>query len=185
MCPPTCRAPETGHRRSATPGCVEERRGPPRVRDRPLRLCPGRTPRRRPPPPRPATLQGGVVAFRLPDARPPERLEVSGPPSHGPHARLPTHRRLVSTTGARLATGVGGRTLGRAGCAPTGRQTQFRGNIASTNSLRPIGPGRTDFPIRSSSRPTHGTGKRDMPPGTARHLRGTRPPVGNASRHKK
>ena len=53
-----------GHRRSATPGCVEERRGPPRVRDRPLRLCPGRTPRRRPPPPRPATLQGGVVASR-------------------------------------------------------------------------------------------------------------------------
>ena len=44
VCPPTCRAPETGHRRSAKPGCVEERRAPPRVRDSPPRLCHGRTP---------------------------------------------------------------------------------------------------------------------------------------------
>jgi len=41
----------------------------------------------------------------------------------------------VSTTGARLATGSSGLTLGRAGCAPAGRHTKFRGDIASSNSL--------------------------------------------------
>ena len=42
----TRRASETGHRLSAKPDCVEERRGPPRLRGRPLRACHGRTPRR-------------------------------------------------------------------------------------------------------------------------------------------
>jgi hypothetical protein len=33
------------------------------------------------------------MAFdEIPHARHPERLEVSGPQSHGPHARMPTHR---------------------------------------------------------------------------------------------
>jgi hypothetical protein len=41
----------------------------------------------------------------------------------------------VSTTGARLATGSGGLTLGRAGFAPAGRQTKFHGDIASSNAL--------------------------------------------------
>src|SRR5262245_24787602 len=41
----------------------------------------------------------------------------------------------VSTTGARLATGSGGLTLGRAGFAPAGRHTKFHGDIASSNSL--------------------------------------------------
>ena len=53
--PATCRASETGHRLSAKPGLVEERRGPPRLRDRPLRTCSGRTPRRIQPPPCPKT----------------------------------------------------------------------------------------------------------------------------------
>jgi hypothetical protein len=55
VCPHTRRASETGHRLSATPGCVEERRGPPGFLDRPLRTCCGRTPRRIPSPPRPLT----------------------------------------------------------------------------------------------------------------------------------
>jgi hypothetical protein len=90
--PPTCRASETGHRRSARPACVEERRGPPRFLDRPLRACSGRTPRRRRTPPCPF-LAGGVVAFDdIPLSRHPARREVSGPQSHGPHVRLPTPR---------------------------------------------------------------------------------------------
>src|SRR5919106_4601811 len=46
--PATCRASETTHRLSAKPECVEERRGPPRLRGRPLRACYSRTPRRIP-----------------------------------------------------------------------------------------------------------------------------------------
>jgi len=53
VCPHTCRASETGHRLSAIPGFVEERRGPPRLRGHPLRACYGRTPRRISSPPRP------------------------------------------------------------------------------------------------------------------------------------
>jgi hypothetical protein len=40
----------------------------------------------------------------------------------------------VTATGARLATGSGGLTLGRAGFAPAGRQTKFHGDIASLHS---------------------------------------------------
>ena len=39
----------------------------------------------------------------------------------------------VSTTGARLATGSGGLTLGRAGFAPTGRHTKFPEGMASSS----------------------------------------------------
>ena len=55
---------------------------------------------------------------------------------------------LVSKNGARLATGSGGLTLGRTGFAPAGRCTKFHGGIASSNSLRPTGPGRTEMLIR-------------------------------------
>jgi hypothetical protein len=40
---------------------------------------------------------------------------------------------LVSKTGARLATGSSGLTLGRAGFAPAGRRTKFHEGIASSN----------------------------------------------------
>jgi hypothetical protein len=94
--PHTRRASETGHRLSAPPGCVEERRGPPRLRDRPLRACSGRTPRRIGAPPRPS-LAGAVVAFDgiLPSQHL-ERREVSGLPSYRPHVRMPPHRGPVS-----------------------------------------------------------------------------------------
>jgi len=41
----------------------------------------------------------------------------------------------ISGTGARLATGPGGLTLGRAGFAPAGRRTKFHEGIATSNSL--------------------------------------------------
>src|SRR5215475_11317591 len=61
--PPTCRASETGHRLSARPECIEERRGPPRLRGRPLRTCHGRTPRRIWSTPRPHHGEA-IIAFR-------------------------------------------------------------------------------------------------------------------------
>ncbi len=65
VCPHTCRASETANRLSAKPGFVEERRGPPRLRDRPLRACDGRTPRRIQPPPCPkTTLAEGCCGLR-------------------------------------------------------------------------------------------------------------------------
>ena len=92
--PATCRASETGHRLSAKPGYVEERRGPPRLWDRPLRTCHGRTPRRIHPPPRPKDVSAGrCCGLRVKqDPRHPGRLEVSGPHALGPHVRLPTLR---------------------------------------------------------------------------------------------
>jgi len=58
---------------------------------------------------------------------------------------------LVTETVARLATGLDGLTLGRAGFAPAGRRTEIsRGHRASSYPNRPAGPGRTEFPIRRS-----------------------------------
>ena len=53
----------------------------------------------------------------------------------------------VTETVARLATGSGGLTPGRAGFAPAGRRTKFHGVIASSIPLRPAVPGRTEIPI--------------------------------------
>ena len=47
---------------------------------------------------------------------------------------------LVTETVARLATGSGELTLGRAGFAPAGRHTKFHGVIAPSNPLRPTAP---------------------------------------------
>jgi len=83
VCPPTCRASETTHRLSARPGCVEERRGPPRVQDHPLRTCHGRTPRRIHPLLCPENDAGDCYGLQvIQDPRHPERREVSGP--HAP-----------------------------------------------------------------------------------------------------
>jgi len=87
VCPPTCRASETAHRLSARPGWVEERRGPPRFRGRPLPPCQGRTPRRMAhssPPTRRSPC--GLPVNQ--DPGPPGRIEVSGPPAPWP-ARSP------------------------------------------------------------------------------------------------
>jgi len=55
---------------------------------------------------------------------------------------------LVTETVARLATGLDGLTLGRAGFAPAGRRTEIsRGHRASSYPNRPAGPGRTELPI--------------------------------------
>jgi hypothetical protein len=69
------------------------------------------------------------------------RMAVMAPAVATYAPRDPSHTVLyriacrVSTTGARLATGVGGLTLGRVGFAPTGRRTTFHGDAASSHSL--------------------------------------------------
>ncbi len=130
----TRRASEMTHRLSAKPGYVEERRGPPRLRGRPLRACYSRAPRRIPAPTRPLA-QGRIVAFEiLWHSRHPERSWFRG---RSPTARTFACLRIanpISGTGARLATGSGGLTLGRAGFAPAGQQTKFHGGIESSNS---------------------------------------------------
>ncbi len=149
--PATCRASETGLRLSAIPGCVEERRGPPRLRDRPLCACHGRTPRRLQPP-LPNVRRGPLLPSGKtgPSASGTQRFRGRIPMAHT-FACLRFAER-VSKNGARLATGSGGLTLGRAGFAPAGRCTKFHGGIAAANSLRPTGPGRTDLPIRLLTR---------------------------------
>ena len=133
--PATCRASETGHRLSVKPGCVEERRGPPRLRGRPLRACHGRTPRRI----RPLLAHFAQRAL-LPSSN-------SAPWASGksigfgaacPMAHTFACLRIaeaISDAVARLATGSGGLTLGRAGFAPAGRHTKFHGVITASNSL--------------------------------------------------
>ena len=82
--PSTCRASETGHRRSAQPEGVEDRRGPPRFLGRPLRACQSRTPRRIRASPGPHARRG---RWGLPGKQPPGhpgRLEGSGPQSPWP-----------------------------------------------------------------------------------------------------
>ncbi len=122
--PHTCRASETGHRLSARPECSEERRGPPRLRGHPLRMCHGRTPRRiwSTPGKSGPWASGKVIGFgaACPMAHTFACLRIA---------------EAISDAGARLATGSGGLTLSRAGFAPAGRQTKFHGDIASSNSL--------------------------------------------------
>ena len=50
---------------------------------------------------------------------------------------------VVTFTVARLASGVSGLTLHRAGFAPAGQHTRFLEAIASSDPPRPAGPGRT------------------------------------------
>src|SRR5262249_20321318 len=133
--PATGRASETGHRLSEKPGSVEERRGPPRLRGRPLRACPGRTPRRIRP-----LLAHFTQRALLPSSN-------SAPWSSGQMLGFLAACPKAATFGglriaeaiydpvARLAPGSGGLPLGGAGFAPAGRHTKFHGVITASNSL--------------------------------------------------
>jgi hypothetical protein len=58
---------------------------------------------------------------------------VSGPQSHGPHVRLPTHRRWHVGHRRKAGSRLGGLTLGRAGFPPAGRHTTLHGGLTSSN----------------------------------------------------
>src|SRR5712691_5554874 len=116
----TCRASETGHRLSVKPECVEERRGPPRLRGRPLHACQSRTPRRIRLSPRPTDAED-VVAFASSSTlgiREDERFRGRNPMAHT-FACL-RFANPLSGIGARLAPSSGGLTLGWAGFTPAG-----------------------------------------------------------------
>jgi hypothetical protein len=101
----TCARPRVVRRRRVTGSpqnreWVEERRGPPRLLDRPLPTCHGRTPRRIRPSPRPLRAEG-VVAFMQHPGHP-GRVEVSGP-----HAPLPTRAHAYASPRPFLALAQG------------------------------------------------------------------------------
>jgi len=144
MCSLTHQVSESGHRVPVAPELYEEERGPPRLPGRPLRACRGRTPRRIQACPRPDHGQALVAfeQFSTLGIRDGINFEAAYPTAHA----LACLRFAgdVTVTVARLATGSGGLTLGRAGFAPAGRLTKFHGDIASSYSLRPAVPGRTE-----------------------------------------
>ena len=127
---PTRGASETGHRLSARPGSFEERRGPPGLLGRPLRARHGRTPRRIRPLLAPTSLREDLRRDR-------HRLHVKQNARHPKSHSFRGHRTtahtlarlrfagLVAKTGARLTTGSGGLTPGRAGIAPAGRPIEL------------------------------------------------------------
>ncbi len=122
-------ASETGHRLSAKPGSFEERQGPPGLLGRPLPACRGATPRRTRPLLAPTSLREDLRKDRhrlhvKQNARHPEGPSFRG---HIPTAHTLARLRfadLVTETVARLTTGSGGLTPGRAGFAPAGRRIE-------------------------------------------------------------
>ncbi len=122
-------ASETGHRLSAIPGSIEERQGPPGLLGRPLPACRGATPRRTRPLLAPTSLREDLRKGRhrlhvKQNARHPESHSFRG---HRTTAHTLARLRFadpVTETVARLTTGSGGLTPGRAGFAPAGRRIE-------------------------------------------------------------
>ena len=138
-------------------GSPEERQGPPRLLGHPLRTCRGSTLRRNSAPPRPLRNQKRYGEADIVFAKN-RTLDIRNDYSFRSH--LPTAHTFaclrfadrVTETVARLTTGSGGLTPGRARFAPAGRQTKFHEVIASSNPNRPAEPGRTVLPILSRER---------------------------------
>jgi hypothetical protein len=146
-CPANTPVPEKGHRipvvRSLSrrdvglPGAwavlLPACRGPRPRRVRPLLARPARRGHRRLQAiQRPGHPEWHSFRGYSPTAHTLARLRIAGP---------------VAGAVARLATGLGGLTRGRAGFAPAGRRTKFHGDIATSIPLRPALPGRTEVPI--------------------------------------
>ncbi len=172
----TCDASETGHRLSANPVSLEERQGPPGLLGRPLRACRGATPRRTRSLLAPTSLREDPrrERHRLQEKQNPRHPESHSFRGHVPTAHTLTYLRfadLVTETVARLATGSGGLTPGRADFASAGRRTKFHGVI----TIPPIPIDQqclvaSELPMRfvlgqpSSFRPTWATARRRQSP---------------------
>ncbi len=127
---------EIDDRLSVRPESPEERQGPPGLRGRPLPACRGATSRR-------TRLSSplllfekiyGEVAIAFARNRTLGIRDEYSFRGHVPTAHTLARLRfadLVTETVARLTTGSGGLTPGRAGFAPAGRRTKFHGVIAS------------------------------------------------------
>src|SRR5262249_8506114 len=91
---------------------------------------------RRPPPPRPDVCKG--VLWPSGKTGPSASGKMRGFGAACPMARTCAYLRIaeaISGPVARLATGPGGLTLGRAGFAPAGRCTKFHEGITTSNPL--------------------------------------------------
>ncbi len=88
---------ELGHRNSMEPGYFEEERGSPRLLSHPLHTCRGPTPRRNQPLLALSSLEkihgDAGIAFTQLRTLGNRNDVISRPLTHGPHARVPTHRR--------------------------------------------------------------------------------------------
>jgi hypothetical protein len=141
--PANAPALEMGHRLSVKPETPEERQGPPGLLGRPLRACCGALAACRLLPhfghdlPSPLPLFEKIhaeVAFAFAQYR---TLGIRNDMAFETKYPRPTRSRAYTSpaplpdTVARLSTGSGGLTPGRAGFAPAGRQTKFHGVIAS------------------------------------------------------
>jgi hypothetical protein len=128
-------ASESGDRVSVAPGCTEEKQGSPRYLGRP-RAC---VPWSKTPPgalyPRPLTDRGLLPSDGATSSAP-GLTRFRGCIAHGPHVRVPTHRRRRRRLRRKARYRLGGLTLGRAGVEAAGRQTEFEA-VAS-----PLGRGR-------------------------------------------
>ena len=127
--PANAPASEMDHRLSVGPETPEERQGPPGLLGRPLPACRGATPRRTRPRLAPTSLRedprrGRHRLREKQNARHPEWDSFRG---HVPTAHTLAYLRfagIVTDTVARLATGSGGLTPGRAGFAPAGQHIE-------------------------------------------------------------
>ena len=140
--PQTRGTSETDHRRSASPACFRGETRASRVTGPSSSCVPWSN---TPPDTIPSSPIHGeiVVAFRhfgTLGIRNNRHFEAANPTAHT--LACLRFAGLVAATVARLATGSGGLTPGRAGFAPAGRQTKFHGVIAPSIPLRPAGPGR-------------------------------------------
>ena len=151
-------ASETGHRLSARPDCFEERQGPPGLLGRPLHACRGATPRRTRSLLAPTSLREDPrrERHRLQEIQTPGHPERHSFRGHVPTAHMLACLRfagLVTETVARLATGSGGLTPGRAGFAPARRRIEISWSHRKTsNPNRPAEPGRTVVPMLENRR---------------------------------
>lgn len=110
---------------------IEETGGPPRSLGCPLAACRGRTPRRV------RSVLALLHALRAIAFRPNEALGTRNDPklswlrSHGPRARVPTHRPERYRSRRKAHYQLGGLLLRWAGLAPAGQLTEFHEIIAS------------------------------------------------------
>jgi hypothetical protein len=118
--PPTCRASETGHRLSAKPAYLQGEARASQVTGPSSSCVPWSNTPPDTTPSSPKNTQGIVVAFESSRTLGIREAAVSGPQSHGPHVRVPTHRRWHFGHRRKAGYQPGGLTLSRAGFAPAG-----------------------------------------------------------------
>jgi len=125
------------------PESFEERRGPPRCLGRPLSCVPWSETPPGATSPRPTSTERLLSPSRLPTPWAPGIGLFSWLPTHGPHVRVPTHRRLRYRNRRKAHYRPGRAHPWPGGFPPAGRRTKFHRASAYSDPLRPALPGRT------------------------------------------